>query len=130
MRILVAEDDPIAQKLLSSILGKLGYDFVIAKDGSEAWETFKEAPFEICLIDWVMPEMSGVELCRRINQSNIDPDCQKIMLTAKGERDDLLEAMQAGANDYLIKPAEVKQLHLRLKIAELNYNKAKQRDTI
>ena len=116
MRILVAEDDEISLRLIVSMLEEWGYEAVSAKDGAEAWEILQrdDAP-QIALLDWVMPEVDGVDLCRRIREAEHEPCVYTILLTAKGEREDILIGLDAGADDYVTKPFDPHELEVRLR---------------
>lgn len=120
MHVLVAEDDPTSRELVCRLLEKLNYTPIPCENGAIAWEKFQEFKPKICIIDWEMPVMTGLELCRKITEHDPLFPCQKIMFTARGQKDDLLKALQAGASDYITKPVEADQLGLRLQVAELN----------
>lgn len=119
MDILVAEDDAVSRQIVARLLEQMGYRPILCENGQSAWEKYQIHRPAICLIDWEMPLLNGIELCRRIESNASSSLCQKIMFTARDEKEDLLEAMQAGANDYLVKPVDANQLRLRLRVAEL-----------
>lgn len=119
-QVLVAEDSAIYRRLLSTRLEEWGFPFVMAKDGSEAWR-FLQRPDcpKLVLLDWVLPDIDGVELCRRIRLADSDESYSYvILLTAKGAQADLLQAMQAGADDYLVKPFDQLELKARLLVGK------------
>jgi diguanylate cyclase (GGDEF)-like protein len=116
MRVLAAEDNPVFRAMLRSMLSKWGYDPVMARDGNEAWEILDapDAP-KLALLDWMMPGMDGVEICRRIRTSAREAYVYILLLTARTESEDLVEGMEAGADDYLTKPLVTHELRVRLR---------------
>ena len=115
MRVLAAEDNPVFQSMLKSMLTKWGYKAVIARSGTEAWRILEaeDAP-RLAVLDWMMPGMDGVEICRRIRSANREPYIYILLLTARTESQDLIEGMDAGADDYLTKPFNAHELRVRL----------------
>ncbi len=116
MQTLVVEDSPVYRQILASHLEEWGFPFTMAKDGSEAWTILQrpDSP-RLVLLDWVLPDIDGVELCRRIRlASSAASYSYVVILTGKDDRKDMLEAMQAGADDYLVKPFD--QLGLRARL--------------
>src|SRR5882672_193562 len=106
MDVLIAEDSAVYRKLLSGHLQDWGFSLTIAKDGAEAWDLLQrpDCP-KLALLDWVLPEIDGIELCRRIRSAGTERAyTYVILLTGKSNKDDLLEAMEAGTDDYLVKP--------------------------
>jgi signal transduction histidine kinase len=118
MKILIAEDDVVSRRLLRGTLEKLGYDVTEAVNGSEALARFEEDPFPIVITDWMMPEIDGVELIRRIRAKNLVTYSYLILLTAKSQHEDLLAGMESGADDFLTKPFDRDELRVRLGAAE------------
>lgn len=114
MKILAAEDEPIAAKLLMKELEALGHEVTLARDGAEAWSKLREEPFPIVITDWMMPEMDGVELCQRIRSLWNRGYVYTIMITTKTDRDDRLRALRAGVDEFLIKPLDRSDLQARL----------------
>lgn len=119
MKILIAEDDPISRRLLESFLHKWGYDVRITSDGGAAWEAMQhpDAP-SLVISDWMMPNMNGLELCGNIRAMKNSRYTYFIILTTKADKQDLIEGLQAGADDFLIKPFDQNELRYRLKIGE------------
>ncbi len=115
MKVLVAEDSAIMRQLLVGSLQKWDYEVVVAKDGVEAWELFQQQHIPLVLTDWLMPNMDGVELVERIRGSDRPGYVYIILLTAKSDKEDLVEAMNAGANDFLAKPVNQDELRVRLR---------------
>ena len=116
MRILVAEDEPVSRLRLKAQLVKWGYDVVLAKDGAEAWAILgrDDAP-RLAILDWMMPGMDGPEVCARIREKAAEPYVYVLLLTGKGEKDDVVAGLDAGADDYLTKPFDARELEVRLR---------------
>ena len=116
MSVLVAEDNPVFQSMLRSMLSKWGYDARILPNGLEAWDAMQaaDAP-RLVVLDWMMPYMDGVEVCRRIRTAAREPYVYVLLLTARTESQDLVEGMEAGADDYLTKPFNAQELRVRLR---------------
>jgi two-component system, cell cycle response regulator len=115
VRVLVAEDDPVARTLLTALLRKWGYDPVPVGDGAEAWGVLTEAsPPRIAVLDWEMPEIDGPELCRRIRNRVDEPPTYVILLTARDADTSLVAGLDAGADCYLTKPCNAPQLQAQL----------------
>jgi len=120
LTILLAEDSAIYRHLIEAQFRDWGFKFVLAKDGKEAWKLLssKNAP-RLALLDWVLPEIDGVEICRRLRSSAKEtPYTYTILLTAKSERKEMLEAMEAGADDFLAKPFDPAELKARLLVGK------------
>lgn len=120
MTILLAEDSAVYRHLITGYLKDWGFDFVYAKDGRGAWDllTKPDAP-RLALLDWVLPGVDGVELCRRLRQRvETEPYTYTILLTAKSQKQEMLEAMDAGADDFLAKPFDPPELKARLLVGK------------
>jgi two-component system, cell cycle response regulator len=116
MRILLAEDSKVYRHLITGCLKEWEFDFVVANDGLSAWDVL-EGPYAptVAILDWVLPGLSGLELCQRIrSRVRNEQYVYTIVLTAKNHRQDLLAAMEAGADDYLSKPFDPPELKARL----------------
>jgi len=118
MKLLIVEDDPSSRNLLKKLLVSAGYEVVSAENGREAQEILEKDCFRIVITDWMMPEMDGVELCRTIRSRNFERYIFIIILTAKDTKDDIVAGLEAGADDYLIKPFHSAELITRLSIIE------------
>ncbi len=118
MKILIADDDPVSRRLLESYLEKWEYDVTIAKDGTEAWQRFQEADFELVICDWMMPGIDGPDLIRRIRATHDHGYVYTLLLTAKSKKGDLVEGMESGADDFISKPFNHDELHVRLRAGE------------
>ncbi len=116
MRILIAEDDPVSRRLLETFLVKWGYDVVVAGDGAQAWKVLQreDAP-KLVVLDWMMPGMDGVQVCCEVRNRADRPYVYIILLTAKGHKEDIIEGIEAGADDYLTKPFDAHELRARLR---------------
>ncbi len=116
MRILVADDDAVTRKLLKAGLTRWGYEVTLCPDGEEAWQVLQEktAP-NLLLVDWVMPGMDGVELCRRVRSLARQPYVYIILLTGRSTKEDVVLGLEAGADDYLTKPFDPNELKVRLR---------------
>lgn len=121
--ILVAEDDPVSRELICTRLAKWGYDVIAAQDGSEAMTVLREknAP-SLAILDWMMPEMDGLEICRRVREVN--RVVYLILLSARASKADVVEGLTAGADDYLIKPFDKDELHARILVGLRSVNRA------
>jgi DNA-binding response OmpR family regulator len=122
MNVLLADDDPIIRQVLSNLLTKWGYEPIATTNGAEALEALNnDSSLRIALFDWMMPELSGLDLTRKIREMNITP-FHIIMITARDGKESLLEALEAGADDFVQKPFDREILHARLKVAERSVN--------
>ncbi len=125
MRALVADDDAASRLLLQKVLTRWGYDVVTAAGGEEAWKVLAgENSPDLAVLDWRMPELDGVEICRRIRSLDLSSPPYLILLTSSGDKHDVATGLEAGANDYVQKPFDHDELRARLlvgrRFAELN----------
>ena len=118
MRILIADDSIVSRHLLDATLRRWGYEVVIACDGTEAWRLLQadDAP-KIAILDWMMPGLTGPEVCRKVRANAKEKDIYTyiLLLTSKSQREDLIEGMESGADDYLTKPFDQHELQVRLR---------------
>jgi diguanylate cyclase (GGDEF)-like protein len=116
LQILIAEDNAVSRKVLETRLTKWGYDVLCATDGAEAWKMLRgaDAP-TLAILDWMMPGIDGVELCRRVREKGDEPYTYIILLTAKDQKEDVVHAMDAGADDYITKPPHPSELQARIR---------------
>jgi diguanylate cyclase (GGDEF)-like protein len=116
MKVLVAEDSLVSRHLLEVSLRRWDFEPISAGDGNEAWEILQreDAP-SMAILDWIMPGLTGLEICRLIRQFGREPYTYVLLLTSKSEKADLLEGMEAGADDYITKPFEQNELKVRLR---------------
>lgn len=119
MKILISEDDPIFRSILETNLKKWGYQVVSTSDGMQAWDIIsKPGCPNLVISDWMMPEMDGLELCRRVRAQAAPRYIYFILLTAKDERQDIVQGLEAGADDFLTKPFDHDELKYRIRIGE------------
>src|SRR6185437_5111967 len=100
MNILIAEDDPVSRCFLEVTLIKWGFDVTTTRDGNQAWEAIQREMPTIAVLDWMMPGIDGAEVCRRVRAIETAKPAYLILLTAKSEKQDVVEGLCAGADDY------------------------------
>ena len=115
VKILIAEDDRISSKILEKHITGWGYDVLVVPDGKKAWQTFKKNEIGIVLLDWMMPEITGIDLCRKIRNDKSGKYTYIVLLTAKKKQKDINKGLAAGADEYLTKPFNPIELKARLK---------------
>lgn len=119
MRILIAEDDAVSRRLLSTILARAGHEVIAAENGLQAWDALQDdAAIELAILDWMMPELDGVEVCRRLRERESLAYVYVILLTARGDRSDMLAGFEAGADDYVTKPFDRAELESRIAVGQ------------
>jgi len=118
MKVLIAEDDRDSRELLAWILEKLGYQVVSTENGQQAWEGYCRGQFQVVISDLLMPDVDGLELCRRIRAAKQSHYTYIILLTALIGKKQYLEGMEAGADDFMTKPFDADELRARLRVAE------------
>jgi two-component system, cell cycle response regulator len=134
-RILIAEDDLISRRVLERFLAKWGFEVVLASNGSEAWQVLqKDDSPRLAVLDWMMPELEGVQVCQMVRKLNDRPYVYILLLSARSQKQDILEGLKAGADDYLTKPFDAEELQARLyvgkRIIELQDNLIAARETL
>jgi signal transduction histidine kinase len=118
MRLLIADDDLVTRRLLTGFLTRWGHEVVEAVDGAQAWELFQQEEFPIVISDWVMPNMDGLEFIRRIRAAEREAYVYAILVTSKSEKSDIVAGMEAGADDFIVKPFDREELRVRLREGE------------
>jgi DNA-binding response OmpR family regulator len=118
MRVIFADDDPIAWALLSAVLEELGHDAVGFEDGESAWDAYRAEPTPLVVVDLRMPGVGGLELCQRIRAHEAGPATFVLIVTAHDDPSALAAVLDAGADDYVAKPSAPKSLRARIEIAE------------
>jgi CheY-like chemotaxis protein len=115
--VLVADDDAVSRTVVAAILRKGGYSVRVAGDGGEAWRVLssKEAP-PLAVIDWMMPVLDGPDICRRLRQVESKTPTYVILLTSRDASADIVAGLQAGADDYVTKPAREDELLARVSV--------------
>src|SRR5437762_837534 len=117
MKVLIADDDPVTRLILSSTLGKLGHEIEQTQNGREAWEAWQRDHYSLVISDWVMPDIDGLELCRRIRRNERSDFTYVILLTARAGKSNYLEAMDSGVDDFINKPFDKDQLAAHVRVA-------------
>jgi len=117
MKVLIAEDSAPSRKVLQNLLRTWGYAVLPVENGDDAWEILQapHAP-NLVLLDWVMPGMKGIDICRSVRARVCADPTYVIMLTGKDRKEDIVSALDAGANDYITKPFEIEELRARLQV--------------
>ena len=118
MRILIVDDDPVARRILEEAMAGLGHTVLSAIDGAAAWTLLQQEPVDILMTDWVMPEMDGLELCRRVRAREDAPFTYVMLVSTRSTTEDVVAGIMAGANDFLTKPYERAELRARLHAAQ------------
>jgi two-component system cell cycle response regulator len=119
MRILIADDDPVTLLALETLLTRRGWELITAVDGHQAYEILRRADApKLAIVDWMMPGMSGPQLCRKLRESLQTKQTHIIMLTGKRGKEDVVIGLGAGADDYVRKPFDIDELHARLCAAQ------------
>ena len=118
MKILLVDDDPIARSVYSLLLGSQGHEVIEAADGELAWRLIEESTISFVVSDWMMPNLPGVDLCRRIRAAEFERYVYVILCTAKGEKSDLVEGMDAGADDFIVKPISPEEFRVKVRAGE------------
>jgi sigma-B regulation protein RsbU (phosphoserine phosphatase) len=117
MRILIADDEPVSRIVLERTLRALDFEVDIANDGDEAWQMLSQRHYPIVVADWVMPQLDGIELCRRVRANDTEAYIYFILLTSKMDKQDRLTGLQSGADDFISKPFDRAELAARLGVA-------------
>jgi signal transduction histidine kinase len=118
MHVLIADDDPVSRRLLQSHLRQRGYEVTAAKDGAEAWDVFNGGNFPLIITHWMMPELDGPGLLRRVRSAQRPGYVYAMLVTARSQKEDLVEGMEAGVDDFLTKPFDRDELRVRLRAGE------------
>jgi phosphoserine phosphatase RsbU/P len=117
MRVLIAEDERTSRHMLAALLARAGYETVLASDGNEAWQHLSGADAPgVAVLDWMMPGITGIELCLRISREARETRPYVILLTSRAGKRDIVAGLQAGANDYIIKPFDREELLARVQV--------------
>lgn len=135
MRVLIADDSIVSRHLLEATLRKWNYEVLVASDGNEAWGILEQpnAP-ALAVLDWVMPGLTGLDICRLVRRQNREPYTYILLLTSKNLKEDVIEGLEAGADDYVTKPFDQHELNVRLRagrrIVELQAELMKAREEL
>jgi diguanylate cyclase (GGDEF)-like protein len=116
MKVLIADDSAPSRAMLKSALSRWGYEVIMAVNGAEAWEVLAQPdPPPMAILDWVMPEMTGPEVCRKVRENHREPYTYILLLTSKNSKSETVEGMDSGADDYIVKPFDQHELQVRLR---------------
>lgn len=116
MKVLIADDSATSRAMLRSALAHWGYDVVLAENGEQAWQILAEPdPPPMAILDWVMPHLTGPEVCRRVRETHREPYTYILLLTSKNTKGETVEGLEAGADDYIVKPFDQHELQVRLR---------------
>lgn len=135
MKVLIADDSAVSRHVLESTLTKWGYEVISTCDGEQAWEILQQPDSpRLAILDWMMPGHTGPEVCRLVRARNREPYSYILLLTSRGLKEDLIEGMTSGADDYLAKPFDQQELQVRLRagrrIVELQDELLKTREAL
>lgn len=118
-KILIAEDDPVSRRVLQTFLVKWGYEVVVAEDGTQALAILERQDFpRLAVLDWMMPGLEGTQVCERIRKQPNRAYVYILLLTARSQKEDILKGLESGADDYLTKPFDAKELRARLLVGQ------------
>jgi two-component system cell cycle response regulator len=119
LKVLIAEDDSISRRMLEAFLVKWGYQVMVATEGEEAWRILQgnDAP-PLAILDWMMPGRDGIDICRSLRQRKGRTYTYILLLTARGQKEDIVEGLEAGADDYVTKPFDPYELRARLRAGQ------------
>lgn len=119
MRVLVADDSATSRAMLRSALRNWGYEVVLAEHGAQAWEILTNPnPPPMAILDWVMPHMTGLDVCRQVRATHREPYTYILLLTSKNTKGETVEGLEAGADDYIVKPFDQHELQVRLRVGK------------
>jgi diguanylate cyclase (GGDEF)-like protein len=116
MKVLIADDSATSRAMLRAALSRWGYEVVMAENGAEAWDILAkpDAP-PMAILDWVMPYLTGPEVCSKVRETRREPYTYILLLTSKNSKDETIEGLEAGADDYIVKPFNQQELSVRLR---------------
>lgn len=116
MKVLIADDSATSRILLRSALLRWGYDVVMAENGAQAWDILAQPDCPpLAILDWVMPHMTGPDVCRKVRETHREPYTYILLLTSKNTKNETVEGLEAGADDYIVKPWDEHELQVRLR---------------
>lgn len=117
MKVLIADDDPVSRRLLQAALEKWGYEVLVTTNGTDVWKVLQGASVpSLLILDWQMPGMDGVEICRKVRGSPPLRSAYIILLTSRGGKEDIVQGLEAGADDYVTKPFDHGELRARVQV--------------
>lgn len=116
MKILLAEDDAVSCHMMRAMLTEWGYEVIVARDGHQAWDVLSgEQSPQLAILDWEMPGMDGIEVCKKVRAIANEAYTYVVLLTARGEKEDIVSGLESGADDYITKPFDHNELKVRLR---------------
>jgi DNA-binding response OmpR family regulator len=117
MKVLIAEDERTSRRLLEFLLSSWGHEVISTHDGMEAWRVLQspDAPY-LAVLDWAMPGLTGVEVCRMLRATTSSPAVYVLLVTGRRGKEDIAEGLEAGADDYIVKPFDHEELRARLEV--------------
>jgi two-component system chemotaxis response regulator CheY len=118
MEILIIDDDPVTCQILRASLVRAGYSVIERHNGQDGWECIQDQSIRLVITDWMMPDLEGPELIRRVREANFEKYMYMIILTGKGDKTDIIQGLTAGADDYLVKPVDLEELYARINIGK------------
>lgn len=118
MHILIADDNLPSRMLLAKLLEKMGYEISLAPDGKEAWDILRNSNINFVITDWIMPVMDGLELCKKIRNADFGHYVYVVILTSKEEKSEMIEGLEAGADDFIVKPYDKDELFVKIRTGE------------
>jgi two-component system, cell cycle response regulator len=134
VKVLVADDEPTTRLIAETALGSLGHDCRTVSDGAEAWDAYRSQQPDVVISDWMMPGLTGPQLCRNIRAQPVSDYAYFIMISVNGSPEHIREGMSAGADDYLVKPLDPDELRIRLiaaaRVTALHTKLAQQRSEL
>jgi DNA-binding response OmpR family regulator len=117
VKVLIADDDPVSRRLLQAALEKWGYEVLVTTNGTDVWKVLQGASVpSLLILDWQMPGMDGVEICRKVRESPPLRSAYIILLTSRGAKEDIVQGLEAGADDYVTKPFDHGELRARVQV--------------
>lgn len=114
LKVLIADDDPISQRILEKNIKDWGYKVIIVNNGQEAWKALQKEEIRMAIFDWMMPKINGVRLCQKVRLQKKDTYTYIILLTSRDQQEDIVEGLSSGADDYIVKPFNTLELEARL----------------
>ena len=116
MHILLVDDEPVARRLFEKKLTNLGYTVYAAENGILAWNILSSTWIDMVVTDWMMPEMNGLELCRKIRSAGFDKYMYIILVSARDAQQDIIRGLEVGVDDYITKPVNAEEFKARIEI--------------
>ena len=116
MKMLIVEDDPFVQKVVKKVFAGMGFEVLTCGDGATALDFIKNDRIQFAVIDWILPEMDGLTLCRRVRKLKLSRYIYMIVLTSRNRKEDLVQALDSGADDYIAKPFDESELAARARV--------------